>query len=130
MSRAARTIVVFGIYMALVGAILVVAPNVLLTILGLPSTDEPWIRILGLFMVVVAYYYYRAAASEATAFFRATVHGRTVMALFLAVLGMSGARVLILFGAAELTGAIATALALRARPAASLSSPELQRAAE
>lgn len=115
MSSAARTIVAFGLYMALVGAILVAVPNVLLTLVGLPPTAEAWIRVLGMFMVIVAYYYYRTALSEATEFFRATVYGRTAMALFLtglAVSGMTGP-VLVLFGLAELAGAVATALALR-----------------
>ena len=120
MSTAARTIVAFAIYMALVGVILVVAPNLLLTLLRLPPTDEPWIRILGLMMVIVSYYYWRAAASEATAFFQATVHGRTAMAVFLVLLGITGARILVLFGMAELAGAVATALALRAQSAAPL----------
>jgi|SRR5688572_19799867 hypothetical protein len=118
MSRAARTIVGFGIYMALTGLTLVIAPNVLLELLGLPPTTEAWLRILGMFMIIVAYYYYRTAVSEATEFFRATVHGRTTMALFLtglAVTGMTGS-VLVLLGLVELAGAVATALALRSSP--------------
>lgn len=121
MSNAARTIVAFAIYMALVGAVLVAAPNVLLGVLGLPATSEPWIRILGLMTVIMSYYYWRAAASEATAFFQATVAGRTAMAAFLVLLGVTGARVLVLFGMAELAGAVATALALRAQSSAALS---------
>ena len=67
-------------------------------------------------MVVVLYYYWRIAVSEATDVMRATVYGRTCMALFLtalAVTGMAGP-VLVLFGLAELAGAVATALALKA----------------
>ena len=129
MSRPAKTIVAFALYMASTGAILVSMPNFLLRLLGLPLTDEPWIRVLGMFMVIVAYYYFRAAQSEAAEFFRATVLGRTLMGLFLAYLGVSidGGGVLVLFGAAELVGAAATALALRPR-SASLSSPALGRA--
>jgi hypothetical protein len=130
MSRAAKTIVAFGVYMALTGAILVAAPNVLLPLLGLAPTDDPWIRVLGWFMIVVSYYYFRTARSEAAEFFRATVHGRTAMALFLVFLGIwiAGAGVLVLFGAAELVGAVATALALRAGPTDSPSSSALHRA--
>lgn len=118
MSRAAKTIVGFGVYMALIGVILVLAPNALLGLVGLPRTDEVWLRVLGMFMVIMSYYYYRTAVSESTAFFRATVRGRTVMALFLTGLAVTGVTgwVLILFGLAELAGAVATALALRAHP--------------
>ena len=114
MSRAARTIVGFGIYMALTGIVLLASPNSLLAILRLPLTHEPWIRLLGMFMVIVSYYYYRTAVSEATGFFRATIHGRTAIGFFLVWLGLTGAGcVLILFALAEWAGAFATWTALR-----------------
>ncbi len=114
MSKAAKTIVVFAIYMALTGIILLASPNTLLGILRLPLTHEPWIRLLGMFMVIVGYYYYRTAVSEATAFFRATIHGRLTIGLFLVCLGLSGAGlVLVLFALGEWIGAMATWLALR-----------------
>jgi hypothetical protein len=129
MSSAAKTMVAFGVYMALVGAILAAYPNALLGLLGLPPTEEVWLRILGLFMVIVAYYYYVGARSEATAFFRATVAGRAVMAIFLAFLGLSGAAgtVLVLFGGAELLGAVATGMALRSAAPANAGSPAVRR---
>jgi hypothetical protein len=117
MSTAAKTIVGFAIYMALTGIILVVSPNTLLGILRLPLTHEPWIRLLGMFMVIVGYYYYRTALSEATAFFRATIHGRTTIGVFLVWLALTGAGwVLVLFALGEWIGALATWLALRSRP--------------
>jgi hypothetical protein len=103
----------FGIYMAATGLVLAVAPNVLLPLLGLPPTDEPWIRLLGAFMIVVAYYYYRCAIAEQVAFFRATVHGRMAIAIFLLGLAVVlPATVLVLFAAMEVAGALVTARAL------------------
>lgn len=117
MSNPARTIVAFAIYMALTGLTLLASPNILLGRLGLPLTDEPWIRVLGMFMVIVAYYYYRSAQSEVTGFFRATVAGRTLMGIFLVVLALTGTGlVLILFALGEWIGAGATWLALRSSP--------------
>ena len=114
MSKAAKTIVGFGIYMAVTGIVLVVSPNTLLGILRLPLTQEPWIRLLGMFMVIVGYYYYRTAVSEATGFFRATIHGRTAIGLFLVWLGLTGTGwILVLFALGEWAGAFATWLALR-----------------
>lgn len=115
MSKAAKTIIAFGIYMAATGAFLAIAPNILLPPLGLPPTNEPWIRVLGMFMIVVSYYYYRTAKAEATEFFRATVHGRTGIAIFLTALVLLhlSRPVLVLFGLAEVVGAATTALALR-----------------
>ncbi|HMJ04628.1 MAG TPA: hypothetical protein VK474_00095 [Chthoniobacterales bacterium] len=114
MSAAAKTIVLFGIYMAVTGLTLVVAPNTLLGILQLPLTQEPWIRLLGMFMIIVAFYYYRTAQSEAAAFFRATVYGRTVMGFFMVWLGLTTIGwVLAVFAVGEWIGAGATWLALR-----------------
>jgi hypothetical protein len=114
MSKAAKTIVGFAIYMALTGLVLIVSPNTLLGILRLPLTQEPWIRLLGMFMVIVSYYYYRTALSEAREFFRATVHGRTVIGFFLVWLGLTSVGwVLVLFALGEWAGALLTWLALR-----------------
>ena len=116
MSTAAKTIIGFGIYMALTGLALAVSPNTLFGLLGLPPTHEPWVRILGMFMMIVSYYYYRTALSEAEAFFRATIHGRTVIGLFLVYLALTGAGlVLILFAVGEWIGAAITWWALGAR---------------
>jgi uncharacterized membrane protein len=117
MSIAAKTIIGFGIYMGLTGLTLAVAPNTLFGLLGLPPTSEPWVRILGVFMMIVSYYYYRAAQSEATGFFHATVHGRITIGLYLVYLGVTGVGlVLVLFAVGEWIGAIATWLALRSAP--------------
>jgi hypothetical protein len=114
MSKAAKSIVGFAIYMTATGIPLVLAPNMLLGILRLPLTDEPWIRLLGAFLIAVAYYYLRMARSEGTEFFRATVHGRTAMALFMVWLGLTQAGfVLVLFALGEFAGAAWTWIALR-----------------
>jgi hypothetical protein len=114
MSRAAKTILVFGIYVMLSGALLATFPNFMLGTLGLAQTQEIWIRLLGAQIVVVGFYYSAAARGEAVAFFRATLYGRTGMALYLFVLvglGLVGPAILV-FGVIEIVGAAATALAL------------------
>jgi hypothetical protein len=117
MSKAAKTIIGFAVYMTLTGLVLIISPNTLFAILGLPLTDEPWIRLLGMFMIVVSYYYCRTAQSEAQEFFRATVHGRAAMGLFLVYLACTGAGgVLILFACGEWLGAALTWFALRSSP--------------
>ncbi len=117
MSKAAKTIIGFAIYMTLTGIPLVLAPNLLLGILRLPLTDEPWIRLLGMFMIIVSYYYYRAAKSEAVEFFHATVHGRTTIGFFMIWLGLTQAGwVLALFALGEWLGAAITWFALRSSP--------------
>lgn len=116
-SSAAKSLVGFAIYMTLSGLTLVLVPNVLLGIVRLPPTNEVWLRVLGMFMVIVSYYYLQAARSEATPFFRATVRGRTLMALFLAVLAFSGPSLLglLAFALFEFLGAMWTAASLRSK---------------
>lgn len=117
MSKAAKTIVAFAIYMTLTGILLAIAPNTLLGILRLPLTQEPWIRLLGVFMIIVSYYYIRTARSEAVAFFQATVHGRLAIGVFLVWLAFTGAGwVLALFAVGEWIGAAITWMALRSEP--------------
>ena len=76
MSKAGRTIQVWSFYLFGLGLILLFAPNFLLGLFGFPTTDDVWIRIVGVLALVLAYYYYNAAKSEMTELFRWSIHGR------------------------------------------------------
>jgi len=113
--KARVSILVFGIYMVVLGLALLVVPNVLLSLFAYPATTEMWIRILGFIVVVLGYYYIVAARYELTPFFKASVYGRpAVIVCFAAfvLLGMAKP-VLVLFGLIDLLGANWTGLALR-----------------
>ena len=53
MSRAAVSVLVFGIYMVILGLIMLVFPNQLLSLFAYPTTTEVWIRILGFIVAVL-----------------------------------------------------------------------------
>ena len=115
MTRAAVSVLAFGIYMVVIGLALLAVPNLLLGLFGYATTTEIWVRILGFMVIVAGYYYIVAGRYELTPFFRATVYGRpAVIVCFSAftLLGMAEP-VLVLFGIIDLLGAIWTALALR-----------------
>jgi hypothetical protein len=115
MSYGAKTVFVFGIYLVVLGITLIVAPNLLLNAFGFPATNEVWIRVVGMLVLILAFYYTQAARKALTDFFQWTVYARaSVIVFFLAfvVLGLAKAA-LILFGAVDLLGAIWTGLALR-----------------
>jgi glutathione S-transferase len=76
MDAAARSLVVFGGYLLANAVGLIFAPNLVLGLLGLPGTTEPWIRVLGLVAGVIGYYYIFAARNGLRPFYRASVHGR------------------------------------------------------
>ena len=120
MSKSATSVFVFALYLFVIGLTLLVVPNLLLGLFGIPETGEVWIRVVGTVVTILGYYYLQAARNELTAFFRATVYGRTaVLVFFIAFVVLKLAPpALILFGAIDAAGAMWTALCLRTPPAA------------
>ena len=120
MSPAARSVNIFGIYLLLLGVVLLVAPNMLLGLFGLPTTTEVWIRVVGMLCVLLGTYYRVSAGAEARAFFRATVLLRASVTLFFVVFVAAGWSQwpLVLFGLVDAAGALWTWTALRSGGAA------------
>ncbi len=115
MNSSTKSIQVFGVYLICLGLFLLVLPNLLLQTFGLGSTSEPWIRVLGVVVAALGYYYLIAAKSNSTAFFAATVYGRTWLLLaFIALVFLGLAKpMLILFGVVDFAGAAWTWNSLR-----------------
>ena len=111
---------VFSFYLFVLGLLLVIAPTAVLLPFGIPPTNDPWIRVVGVLAVGIAFYYRRAALTETLEFYRWTLVARPFV--FVAFCTLALMRVappqLALFGLVDLAGAIWTYLALRARPLA------------
>ena len=120
MSKSATSVFVFAIYLYVLGLVLLVVPNLLLAVFGIAETDEVWIRVVGMLVLILGYYYSQAARMGLTAFFRLTVIGRSAVPLFFIafVLARLAPPVLIVFGLIDLAGAMWTAVALRGETAA------------
>jgi hypothetical protein len=116
-SPAAVSLAVYGVYLLVNGVGLAVSPVLLLALLGLPPTEEPWIRVLGLVAGEIGFYFLFAARKELSTFFPATVYGRGVAALVFLILVISklGPMQLLLFAAVDLLTAIWTHFAINAR---------------
>src|SRR5688572_23390070 len=114
MTRAARSIFVFGIYSVATGVTLVAAPNALLSLLRLTPTTEPWIRVLGIVVVVMGSFFIAAARNNVTPFFHFTLWGRAIVLIGLTalILLQLAPPVLILFGLIDAAGAVWTRTAL------------------
>lgn len=54
MSRPARSVFAFGMYLVAVGLALVALPNPLLALLRFPTTHEIWPRVVGVVALVLA----------------------------------------------------------------------------
>jgi hypothetical protein len=115
MSDAAKTVRAFGYYMLGLGGVLVVAPNLVLTTVGLAPTEEVWLRVVGMLLLFMAGYYFLAARAEWTQFFRASVWFRSLVILFFAAFVVLGLvkPVLLAFAVVDLLAALWTASALR-----------------
>jgi len=120
MSRTAKTVFAGGVYVTALGIILVLSPNTLLAIFGVPPTTEVWIRVLGVIVGVLGGYYTQAARHELTPFFRVTIWGRAIVFLMFGAFVMLGSAppAPLLFGVVDLLGAIWTAAALSSQPRA------------
>jgi len=109
MSKAALSLFVFGIYVILLGIILMVVPNTLLAIFGLPATTEVWIRVVGMLVFLMGYYYIQASRNERKmiSFYMWTVHARTSVIIFFIIFSALGfvKPILILFGVVDLLAA-------------------------
>lgn len=117
MSKSALSVFVFGLYDLVLGIILLVTPNVLLGLIGFPSTAEVWIRIVGMVILFLGIFYILASRNEMTQFLQWTVYIRLSVILFLAAFVLLNFALpqLILIGAVDLLGAIWTGLALRSK---------------
>jgi protein-S-isoprenylcysteine O-methyltransferase Ste14 len=118
MTPASRSIHVFGNYLVLLGVVLLVAPNPLLQLFGLPTTTEVWIRVVGMLVAFLGIYYRTAAAANLTPFYVATVLLRSSVPLFFLAFVLAGwvGWPLLLFGLIDAAGAIWTWSALRQPP--------------
>lgn len=83
MSQAAKSLFVFGIYLCGLGLILLLVPNLLLQLFGVPPTQEVWLRINDMFVLCLSFYYVQAARHELTNFIRWTIPARLAVIFLL-----------------------------------------------
>ncbi len=116
MSRAARSLLVFGVYLVVLGLALAIAPNVVARLVGVPETREPWLRIVGALAVNIGVFYATAARKELRPIMVASVPTRLAIPVWLlAFVAFADADASVMvFGVADLAGAVWTAAALRA----------------
>ncbi|ODV00878.1 MAG: hypothetical protein ABT20_15750 [Rubrivivax sp. SCN 70-15] len=118
MTRPARTLLVFGIYLACVGLALMFVPNVVLRLFAMPVTQEVWIRIVGMLALYLAVYDLAAARGNWAGFIALSIPLRLVVIVFfgLFVLLASAPPMLLLFALPDFAFALWTWVALRQAP--------------
>ena len=120
MSPAARSLHVFGQYLVGAGALLMLAPALLLGPLGIPVPGDAWVRVTGMVVLILGLYYVIGARAELLSFMRASVPVRAAVPLVLATFVAAGLApaALLLFGTIDAAAALWTWLALRSMGAA------------
>jgi len=120
MIYAAKTLRVFGIYLLILGSLLVVVPNLALGIFHIPSTSEVWIRVTGMLLLILGSYDILAARAALRSFFVWSVPLRLCVIVFFLAYVLFGLAppILLLFGAIDAAGAIWTWTALRGQDSA------------
>ena len=121
MSQAAKSILVYGIYLLILSVVLLIVPNIPLAIFGIPTTNEVWIRVVGAMVFAFGSYFVRAARSENTDFFRWTISTRLGLVVFFSifvVVGLAPINILLL-AIPDIPFVLWTALALRSEKIAS-----------
>lgn len=115
MSKSARTIFVFGIYLVVLGITLVTVPNLLLGLFGFAETQEVWIRVVGMLVLILGVYDVQAARQGWDGFIRLSVPLRMSVPAFFGAFVLAGLAppVLLLFAAVDLAAAAWTWVALR-----------------
>lgn len=107
MSKSARSVFIFSIYMFGLGSIMVLFPNFLLNIFQVPETKEVWIRVAGMLVLILGFYYFQASRNDIKVFFKWTVYARTSVMLFFigfVIFGLAPP-ILILFGIVDAAAA-------------------------
>jgi hypothetical protein len=118
--RARRSLFVWGWYLAILGVGLLLWPNPVLTLVRLPETDEVWIRVVAMFVLLLAHFSFSSARTANAEYMRWSVQARLAVPFFFAAFVLADwvSAALIPFGLVDLAGAMWTWGALRRDAAA------------
>ena len=114
MNAVTLSIFIWGIYVILIGLLLVFIPGKMLAMCGQEEPKDHWARIAGIIIISLGYFYLNSAQNEVYSFYQASIYAR-----FFGLIGFSGLAFfkmakprIIFFGIIDAFGAIWTLLAL------------------
>ena len=115
MSPSAQSIFFFGLYLFLLGILLVFLPNAVLGLVEIPPTNEVWIRLAGMLLLILGFFYVQAGRHNLVPFFQWTLVTRGVAFFFVLGFWLCGyiSWLILAFWLGDLAGMIWTWTALR-----------------
>ena len=115
MSRAARSLFAFSIYVLVASLSFLAAPATMVDLLRLPPASDGWVRVVGLLALVIGAYDLVGSRAGLLPYIRASVWVRFGFAAGVVLVVASGQMPasLLVFGAIDAAGATWTALALK-----------------
>lgn len=115
MLPSAKSVLIFGAYLAMVGLTLLLIPNIFLSIIGVANTDEVWIRLSGILLMALSVYYIVAARTYLPVIFKVTAYIRcTILFFFSAFVYLDLMEpIMLLFAAIDFAGGVWTYLAMK-----------------
>ena len=84
------TLLIFGLYSLVMGGVLLFIPSLILPLVGIPLSNEPWIHLLGFVLICSSYYYLRSGMDNNLEFARYTTHTRLAAPLIVIFLVGTG----------------------------------------
>ena len=115
MTHSAKSVLVFGVYLALVGITLLFIPNIFLSTIGVANTSEVWIRLSGILLMALSVYYIVAAKHHLPVIFKVTACIRCSIIFCFATfvyLNMMDP-IMLLFALVDFAGGVWTYLAMK-----------------
>jgi hypothetical protein len=114
MTKSAFSARVFAVYLFLLGPVLVLVPNLLLSLFGIAPANEVWIRVVGLLAFCLGVYIWVSANFRP--FLEASVYTRVLVFVVFLVFAIQGlvSPMIVLFGTIDLCGGLWTWFALKA----------------
>lgn len=115
MTASAKSVLVFGIYLTLVGTTLLFIPNIFLNVIGVANTSEVWIRLSGILLMAISVYYIVAARQAISVIFKVTAIIRSTILLFFSAFVYFDLMepVMLVFAAIDFAGGAWTYLAMK-----------------
>lgn len=110
MTPVAKSVYYFSWYLLAAGLALFLFPNLILSIVGIPATDEVWPRVVGALTFILGVFFCHMARKNIVPFFFISLFGRGIfiVAIIILILFYNAPVALLLFAAVDLIGLIWT----------------------